>query len=422
MEKKKEILVLKIMNLEEEFRKSIDVYRNGFLLDDSIDYHKELYDNKSALDGLRYLTKKNSLFSYKYGISMNDDEETLSHLYTCDCERTIGMDNINEICPHCDTKVRRMREKTLGWFKLRHDKVFHPLLCSLLFSEGINIDGEGKVSLFMLLNKNRLEYSWEDIMWQEEDGVYTGKLFEFFNRYLKKYKDFLEIYKDPNIWFTNVIPVISKNFRFISVDKSNFDSIDDIDQHDLTPEYINISYLVNELNRDHEALITMKSKKMTKLKEIMKCINKVFIIIRKEFLDGKKAFLTQEQYSRRIGMSGRLIMLPINDERYYGIDKCVLNEDYFRSTFRKSIIKICKELKMTPIQIGRMTNQNVTLTEEERSILYNEIFPRVKSRYVYINREPAIYMTSVLMLYVVALTKENYIRVPFFILLSIAGD
>ena len=127
-------LTLSFFDCEKEFQKSVlGEKADGFILDDSIDYHKELYDNKSALDGLRYLTKKNSLFSYKYGISMNDDEETLSHLYTCDCERTIGMDNINEICPHCDTKVRRMREKTLGWFKLRHDKVFHPLLCSLLF-------------------------------------------------------------------------------------------------------------------------------------------------------------------------------------------------------------------------------------------------------------------------------------------------
>lgn len=419
--KNNKVLVLQVMDLEKEFNRSMNEYNNGFILDDSIDYYRDLYNNKSADEGLKMLTKKNSLFSYKYGISISDDEEILPRMYSCDCERTIGMDNVGEICPYCETKVKRTKEKTLGWFRLKYDKVFHPLLASLLFTEGLNMnDGKGKQPFYTLLNKNLLEYSWNDIIYQEIDGQYSGKLFEFVNRYLKKYKGFFEIYNKPEYWYTNSIPVISKNFRFISVEKSNFDTIDNVDQHDLTADYINISYLCNELNREHESLSMMKSKKLNKIKEITKSLSNIFSIIRKEFLDGKKAFLAQEQYSRRIGSSGRLTLLPMVDESKYGIDSCILSEDYFRATFRKSIVKVCKKLKLTPITIKRITNQNTTLTEEERSILYNDIFPLVKHKFVYMNREPAIYMTSLLMLKVVALTKDYCIRAPFFILPAIA--
>ena len=111
--KNSKVLVLQVMDLEKEFNRSMNEYNNGFILDDSIDYYRDLYNNKSADEGLKMLTKKNSLFSYKYGISISDDEEILPRMYSCDCERTIGMDNVGEICPYCETKVKRAKEKTL---------------------------------------------------------------------------------------------------------------------------------------------------------------------------------------------------------------------------------------------------------------------------------------------------------------------
>lgn len=417
----KKVLCMRYCKLDEEFDLSINRYGSGFVLDPDIDYAEILYNSNEPREGLKKLTTSNSIFSYKFGVSTSDDDDVIPLMYSCKCGKSYGMDKIGLVCPFCDTKVGRSKDKNLGWFKLEHDKIFHPMLCWFLCKEETDLkDGEGKKTLFTLLSQNKLEYSWDDILWQTEDGKYSGKLYEFVAKYMKSYKELFDYYSDPEYWYTSSIPVLSRNYRFIVIKESNFENIEDIDQHNLNPEYVSISYLVQDLNNNHTSLLNLPTKKRNKIRDLIKTLSNVIRIIHSEFFDGKYAFLKQEQYSRRRSMSGRLIMLPMNDERYYGIDKCVISIDYFRSVFKKNVVKVCKSLRIEPKRIKKLINKNYTLNDDDRKLIREEIFPRIEHLYEYTNREPAIYMESALMLKIVALCDEMIIRVPFFILVAIA--
>ena len=423
------VIALRFMDLEKEFKLSIEKYNSGFVLDDSINYHKEFYATKNPADGLKILQSMDSIYSYKFGISSSDDESIIPRMYSCKCGRTYGMDNIGINCPHCDTPVKRTRDKNVGWFVLNQERVFNPLLCSFIMNEKIKSPKtEKQETIYSLLNSGELlksdgePWTWDDILWNERDGEYSGKLFEFAKKYFKtKIKELFTIYPDWRSWFTRYIPVISKNFRFVVISDSNFDGISEVDQHKLNPEYIEISYAVNDLNTRYEELSMIKNRKINKVKEIIKCLANIVKIVEAEFLDGKKAII-QEQYSRRTNNSGRLIMVPLHDEKYYGVDNCIISIDYFRSVFRKDVVRACKELKIDPRRIKKLTNVDYSLTPEDRKLIHEEVFPRIKNKYQYINREPAIYMTSALVMKIVALTDTYTIQVPFFILEAIAGD
>lgn len=68
------VIALRFMDLEKEFKLSIDKYNSGFVLDDSIDYHKEFYTTKNPADGLKVLQL------YILGIIFSSSEELIPNL------------------------------------------------------------------------------------------------------------------------------------------------------------------------------------------------------------------------------------------------------------------------------------------------------------------------------------------------------
>lgn len=423
------VVTLRYMDLEKEFDESVNKYKTGFIIDDSINYFEEVYFSDNPAEGLKRLQKKDSIYSYQYGIGLNDDESIIPKMYSCTCGRTYGMDNIGLECPYCGEIVERTKNKRLGWFKLQYEKVPHPMLSFLLVKEKTtktNKADDGKVrkgepTLYNLLSRGELDYTWEDILYQERDGKYSGKLFEFAKKYLSKYKDLFTLYDDAKYWFTSAIPVISKNFRFAISKESNFEDIHDIDQHKINQEYIEISYSVHNLNEDNDFLSSITSKKINTIKEIIKAQANIVRIVQDEFLAGKKAVI-QDTYSKRSPLSGMLIMLPVNDERHYGIDKCLLSIDFFRSVFEKEVSEVCKTLNIDPKKIKNLIDVDYTLSEEDNRFIKEEVFPRIPHKYLYTNREPSIYPTSALVLEIANLIDALSVKVPQFILPAIAGD
>ena len=83
---------------------------------------------------------------------------------------------------------------------------------------------------------------------------------------------------------------------------------------------------------------------------------------------------------------------------------------------------ILKKKKINPRKIHNFLDPDYVLTHEERDFIKEEVFPLVDKPYLYINREPSMYMTSVLGMRVHSLIDEMVLRVPFFILPAIVGD
>ena len=51
------VIALRFMDLEKEFKLSIEKYNSGFVLDDSINYHKEFYATKTQQMDLKIYKK-----------------------------------------------------------------------------------------------------------------------------------------------------------------------------------------------------------------------------------------------------------------------------------------------------------------------------------------------------------------------------
>jgi hypothetical protein len=77
---------------------------------------------------------------------------------------------------------------------------------------------------------------------------------------------------------------------------------------------------------------------------------------------------------------------------------------------------------MHPSKIRDLVNIDYTLSEIDKDIIRNDIFPRVVNPVIYTNREPDIYVTSILALRVHSLIDEMVLRIPFFVLPLICGD
>lgn len=470
---------------------------SGFLLDETIDYNKYLSGN--TMSDIKDLIYENSIFSYKYGIALEDEERVVNQLYTCDCGMLTGIENIDGWCDKCNTQVTRTKPKRTGWFALKNHKIIHPFIIYIMSvdrspikrketkekkaktlidvvqeepehqeedtekeelytaddddklqedeSEKDESDDEEEVvkprkrgrpkasevekrkrartpkvnlaslkknlTLLEALNQKKLDYQWEDLL--NPSGEYLEK---FIIKYLKNKRDLLFRYRD--LWYQSHIVVISKNYRYITPQQLEVTGTNRIHLHTINKPYMNISQCVNILNNtvydnaktmNEDALITLHNE----LAEIGKSI----------FSDigaHKKAHIRGEVYGKKYTFSGRLIIEIINDPNIDDFDCVQVPIEYFRATFVEDIINIGKQLKIPIKKLHDLIDAEYKITPEDKRILVEDIFPRVESPFVYINREPDIYVTSILGMRIHSLLDEMVMRIPSDILGATISD
>lgn len=474
--KSKEVLTERFEDYNEAYEKSMED-GTGFEIDETIDYSK--YFAKDSLLDIQDMVFENSIFSYKFGIALEDEEKVISKLYQCDCGLTTGIENLGHKCPHCRTEVTRMKPMSVGWFVLKNHKIIHPFILFMIHKErspikpmtkrqekllseklkakelekekeelkNQNIDDNmedvedeeqettreekkeekkkknpyvnEKISKAFLtleeaLNQKKLpDFKWDDLF--EEDGV---KLEAFIKKYLKRHEVLLNKYR--HLWYVNKLPVLSKNYRYFSIQNIEVTDTNRINMHSLNSAYMTISGLVNALNGD--VLNNSTSWVNDHKKALAAKLGYVGKLIFADIGSSKKSYIRGEVYGKKYSFSGRLVVEPINDRSSYEIDICELPLEYFRSTFVTDIVKIGVELKIDIKRLHNITDIDYKITKEDKKLLLEEIFPRVKDPVVYVNREPDIYVTSILALRVAKITDEMVIRIPFSILVSMVCD
>ena len=473
----KEVLTERFEDYNEAFEKSISD-GTGFVIDESIDYSK--YFGKDSLLDVKDIVYENSIFSYKFGIALEDEEKVTSKLYQCDCGETTGIELLGHKCPICGTEVERMKPIPTGWFVLKYYKIIHPFILFMIHKErspikpmtrkqekllseklkmkemekekeelkNQNIDDNTdddideeetvqevneqpkeekkknpyvneKISKSFLtleeaLNQKKLpDFQWNDLF--EEDGI---KLEAFVKKYLKRHTDLLMKYR--HLWYVNKIPVLSKNYRYLSMQNIEVTDTNRINMHPLNSAYMTISGIVNALNGD--VLNNSSSWVNDNKKALANKLGYVGKLIFADIGSSKKSYIRGEVYGKKYSFSGRLVVEPINDRSSYEIDVCELPLEYFRSTFVTDIVKIGVEMKIDIKRLHNITDIDYKLTEDDKKLLLEEIYPKVEYPVVYINREPDIYVTSILALRVVKISDEMVIRIPFSILPSLNAD
>lgn len=421
-------LTVHFMDCEKEFQNSVFGEKgDGFILDDSIDYGED-YFKKLTFDKIKDLYRKNSIYSHKFGLTLQEDSDVIATMYSCKCGNLIGLDHLDEVCPVCGTIVDRARFKEVGWFyiKPQHNitgkpvKVLHPYLCYLICtvnggSLARRLDGrlnqrmgKGKKN-----NDKKLQpiedFTWRDLFFSKK------KLKDFVNKYMKANAELINMYDD--VWYTNAIPVISKSFRPLKV--KNRLGIPKLDTKDLNTEYQVVSECINAINSNPNMI---EEQLVNKLKSIVHTMGNICEILTDEIGDGKKSTWRGEVIAPRLDNSARLIIEPIIDTSIHEVDVVQLPLDCFRVIFSSDVEKICKKLRVAPNKIRDLVDMNYELEPDERIFIREQVFPRVQAPYVYISREPCIYMTSVLGVRVHSLIDEMVMRIPIFILPPLSAD
>lgn len=424
MEKDMSALVLNFMDCEAEFQKSVNgPDANGFILDDSINYAADYFE-KITFDRIKDLFSRDSIYSYKFGLTLQEEDDTIKKLYSCKCGEIYGLEHLGETCKECNTEVERVKFKDVAWFRIkpqidqsgftRQVKTLHPYLCYLLctYNGGdlvTRLNGGNqyrKKSNEKILTKIE-DFTWKDILFDK------ASLKDFIIKYMPAHADLLLMYEDR--WYTNVLPVISKNFRPIAV--KNVLGVPDMRIKDVNTEYMVISLAIKDIN---ENPVIIEDQLVNKLKSIVVTMGNVCQLIYEELSEGKQSVWRSEVVAPRVDNSGRLVIEAICDPTIHDVDVVQLPLDFFRVVFSSDVEQICKKMKMRPTQIENIIDLNYELTQEERRLVREEIFPQVEAPYVYISREPCIYVTSVLGMRIHSLIDEMVMRVPFFILPAIA--
>lgn len=470
--REKKITTVTLEDYEKSYKESME-NGTGFLIDDTIDYSQ--YIESKDLKKIREIVFENSIFSYKYGISLEDEERVVDSLYQCNCGNLKGIENIDIKCPKCNSEVQRLDPKRIGWLTLKNYKVIHPFILYMLsvekspikaqtktrkkvegladkvlkqeekpdedkeeefdpLEEKIEEEKEEKIedetskkkkvkeapvskkknlTLLEALNQKKLEYSWEEIL--EPSGV---KLEAFIIKYMKNRKNLLFMYR--HLWYTNRILVVSKNYRYINMQEVEVTGSNEVGMHPLNLYYMNISAVVGNLNS--KPLESSKSWVRDQLVVLCKELAKVGKSIFDDIGSSKRSHIRGEVYGKKYTFSGRLIIEPIIDKSITAIDVCQIPVEYFRSTFVADIIKIGKKLKIPIKRLHNLVDIEYQISEEDKRLLKEEIFPRVKHPVVYTNREPDIYVSSITAFKVHSLIDEMVLRVPTHILPAMAGD
>ena len=473
----KKMVTVSFEDYDKAFEESM-ADKSGFIINENIDYNK--YIDASSSEDIKNIVYENSIFSYKYGISLDDEEKVIDSLYQCGCGETRGIDQIDTICPRCRKPVTRTKPMRIGWLLLKESKIPHPFLLYMLYKEKSPIkrptrgkpkkkqesladkevetkkedikkdddldledeeileeeiaetETESKVSdkkkkkdepeekikrdnltLLEALNAKKLDYTWEDIL-----NPLENKLELFINKYLKKKRDLIMMYKD--ILYTNKILVVSKNYRYMNVHELEVTNTNRINIHPLNVYYMNISACIANLNNNpmQNTKTWILDQKISLCNEVAKVTKVIF----DDIASSKKAHIRAEVYGKKYTFSGRLVLESITDPTIHEVDVCQISIDYFRSTFVNDILKIGKELKIPVNRLHNIIDIDYAINEEDKHLIREVIFPRVQNPVVYTCREPSIYVTSILSLRVHSLIDEMILRVPFFILPAISGD
>lgn len=489
----KDVTSLKFINYEDLFDRSMDE-GFGFIINEKIDYLR--YFNHKQKEAFKKIFFENSIFSYKYGISIHDEDKVVDTLYSCGCHQLTGVDNLGIVCNNCGKPVTRMEAKRLGWLVLNEMfSVLHPFLLFMLFKEASPIkkpsntrqqkkkksapkelpkseeneneessedsiedlvkeDEEANddnmessqedttiieekeeapkkeetkkkkkqktsksdeyYSLIEALNINKLDYSWFEIL--QPDGM---KMEEFILKYLKRHKTLLFMYR--NNWYTKYIPVISKNYRPLDINEVEIIGDNEIQTGKINTSYMTIAACVNNLNNG-SPLENPKSYIEDQLKDLCNHIARIASLLFLEIGKDKYSYIRAEIFGKKYTFSGRLILEPIVDPSITDIDVCQIPVDYFRCTFVNDMLEIGKELKIPPKKLHDLMDIDYMISNEDRELIKNVIFPRVKAPVLYTNREPDIYVTSILAFKVHSLIDEMVLRLPFFINPAMVAD
>lgn len=389
---------------------------------------------------------ENSIFSSKFGKTLNDVNNPMSSDYKCSCGETIGHIYLGCICPKCKSKVEKKEVdfEKFGYIPTYEYPVIHPnlyrsletylspkILTDILipYSE---LDADGKEAVISKIKKSKVKSkSTKKKMLTEtkasKDNPFFGiGMLGFYERfdeildyyYPKKQKSSKEIYwnikENRDIVFCHYIPVYTTQLRPYSIN----DNVFNLEGNNISFQLI--ASLSNVLKNQKAAYQKNRKSVNLVLWNIQTNWNDIYDDNEKA-LSGKKGDI-RECMSARCNFSIRNIMVPATDLE---MDEIRLPYAACMELLRFHIINILK----------RSYNYNhsqayyewykakIQPTQEMKNLMMNII---KDSKYgglpVLFNRNPTIQYGSILMMKCIGITDDYAMQVSSLCLRFIAGD
>ena len=394
-------LYRKTINLQELFEEDMELHR-AFILDTSIDY--------TRLQDEAYMINGDSIFSYKFGIRNNDNKMVQAKRYRCKCG------NLEEpmsgiMCPICHTETQNIYD-IRGWFVLNNFKVFEPDWLSIFLGNLNKSNGPKKQILDSLLtfssarNKkgpNLLDLQDREtlVKWIEDHAAENKK--EYFLATI-------------DCAMTNVIPVISKDYRYYTV-VNKIGNEPSINSHSLNKLYIGINDSVRILNnmKGYES----PAQKLACLSSITKKLLEIYAETRKTLGGSKESYIRGKVGARRSSYSGRLVVEATKHPR---VDACIVPYNFIGEFTIDMHRDLYVKYGMTAESEYRMRN-NYPNSYDKQIII--KVFKELKEQHLntmFMYRAPCIYIGSLLAFEIIGFTNSDVIKINDTALDQMAGD
>ena len=388
------------------------------------------------------LKSDDSIFSRKYGRSMQDDDPYINR-FSCAKGCTQGSfyavpNDPNWVCPHCGTEIKLVGDDFtfFGWIRLKDEYcVIHPLMyLSLVFLIGkdnldaiiepeIELDTNGNpmtnYDKRLLKKKMQRKYKRKSSMDTTYAGIgmlaFRDNFDEIAKYFLKKKPAKKEVYDDimkhRNIIFTHSIPVYTTQLRIAKVENRRFSF------ESTNADFNILAKLAASVNKDHISIYRNTKYQNRLLWDMQSKIGRLTEEII-NILSGKKGVM-RSTISGRAAFTSRTVIVPNSrlkmDEvtmPYFGL--CIMMEQVLINIIQKSY-------NCSYSQAYKMWYYATLKVDDRVKTIIDGLIHAGKVR-ILINRPPTISYQSFVYKRVVECTLDFTMGIDVYTLKGLAAD
>lgn len=414
---------IKIINNEDKYKKELGE-GNSFPIATDYDY----------LDGLssKEIRKKNTIYSYKYGIDPGDDPTILSKLYTCSCGALEDQIKVGLTCPNCHTVVKKNEFPIdrFGYIKL---PFMAPTILGLQFIKDIMTANQFEE---MVKGNTIVKDIYEDIdfilkSYCKPSKVKTAKFIAenkdlLFSEYVPVISAKLRPFKSTDIGKDLEGAVIRKTSKekmerdanAAKVSKSGSRRATNIHVGSFNIEFTQLSMAVNSYNTAYENEIWIHCQ-LEKF-HIYRILDGIYKDTIFEAFGSKKKISRDGVFAVRFPYTSVAVLAPLPE--YHEMDSCTIPFQTFRAAFQEEIKDILQTVfGKSIIEANRLVNLNRLLNKKDKEII-RKCFDMIPDKYIYINRQPTIDWESIMVLKIREIRDELVLRVHTLTLSGLRAD
>lgn len=381
------------------------------------------------------------IFDRKMGGLIDTEEETRE--FCCDCKALRGKFYAGQVCPTCNTVVKDQFFADItkyGWIDLYPYYVIQPNAYAMV-EKVIGATALNKIIKHeMNLDINGIPIKKEVDKSSPYDGIglieFKRKFENILLHYASKAKDKPDkianakmLIEQKNRVFCSKIPVVNSLLR--STFTSN--SRKGIKADDINAYYITILKNVDIIRRNANRISRISI--INNLTSVQEALNELYSKIVKSKLSGKKQLIRGKILGARLSFSSRMVITPLLDDEYFGLDHVVISYKAFLELFNLEIINLImndpgtgKFARMTPFEIINyitLAKYSKKVDEDLYALMDYLIKKHTYGLWVLINRNPTLSLGSTQSLKIVHVIKDvisAVLRVPASLLRPMNGD